>query len=317
MASPKVTVLILSFNAKGILLQCLRSVFNSNYTNYDVLVVDNGSIDGSYEAITHTYPNMKTIRSESNLGRTGGYNLGIKYVTGDYILFLDQDTIIDKNMIAELVKVMDTDVKIGAVGPKICYYDDPKRIWSLGTSVNSITGKVTFIGIDEFDMGQFNSIFEVQQHPTAIMVRADVVKIIKGFDEDIFMVYCDSDFCLKIWEAGYRILSVPNAKMWHREKVLKSLKLSRKIGMKNPLMAYLIGRNRLIFMKKHSSSSSFFVFLIFFYPLLTFLNMSICILEFRMDLLSNYIHGITSGIRYALLGEHQSFSLINFQENLC
>lgn len=313
---PKVSVIILSYNAKNVILECLESVFALNYPNYEVIVIDNCSTDGSYEAIKRAYPRLKLIRSELNLGRTGGYNLGLKYAKGNYILFLDQDTVVETNMLSELVKAIEKNPLIGAAGPKIYYYDDPQRIWSVGTSVNLLTGKVSFLGIDQIDEGQFNSIFEVQQHPTAILVKSEVIKKICGYDEDIFMVYCDSDFCLKIWEAGYKIVSVPHAKLWHKEKVKKSLKLSRKLGMKSPLMAFLIGRNRIIFMKKHAHRTNYVLFLLIFLPIILFFYLFTCIIEARSDLLSSFLNGTQCGLRYALVNEKLPLELAVQNEGL-
>jgi GT2 family glycosyltransferase len=313
---PKVSIIILSYNAKSDVLDCLKSVLRLKYPNYEIIVVDNCSTDGSFEVIRRMYPNLKLIRSKLNIGRTGGYNLGLRYATGKYVLFLDQDTTVDQNMVTELVNVIEADPSIGAVGPKIYYFNDPKRIWSVGTSVNLLTGKVSFLGNRQIDEGQFNSVIEVQQHPTAILVKRELVTKIGGHDEDIFMVYCDADFCLKIWELGYKIVLSPYAKLWH--KVRKPSKLSEYLGMKSPLMAFLIGRNRLIFMKKHTTEPNFLLFLIIFLPAIIIFYSITCIIERKISLLSSFWKGTLCGLKYIISNKNKSFydviSFLHMQE---
>jgi GT2 family glycosyltransferase len=308
--SPKVSVIILSYNAKHDVLDCLKSVHRSKYPNYEIIVVDNASSDGSSEIIRKTYPHVKLVCSKLNLGRTGGYNLGLKYATGEYILFLDQDTVIEENMIAELIKVISMNSLIGAVGPKIYYFNDPKRIWSVGTSVNLLTGKVHFFGSGQIDKGQFNSIIEVQQCPTAILVRREVISKIRGYDEDIFMVYCDADFCLKIWEAGYKVVVSPFAMLWH--KVRKPLKMSESLGLKSPLMAFLGGRNRIIFMKKHAKKPNFLMFLTVFLPIIIIFYSITSIIERRIDLLISFWKGTLYGLKFAILNKKSFYDVIRF-----
>lgn len=299
---PKVSIIILSYNARNDVVDCLESVFNLNYPNHEIIIVDNGSTDGSWGAIKAMkgrYPLLKLIRSKLNLGRTGGYNLGLKYATGEYIMFLDQDTIVDKNMVNELVKVIEMDPTIGAVGPKIYYYNDPKRIWSAGTSVNLLTGRVHFLGCNQIDKGQFNSVIEVQQHPTAILVKREAINKINGYDKDIFMVYCDADFCVRIWKACYKIVLAPKAKLWH--KVKTPLQMHERLGMKTPLMAFLIGRNRIIFMKKHALHLT--PFLLLFMPLYLLCYSLVCLIDKRLDLLQSFWKGTANGSRFIALNK--------------
>jgi len=318
--TPKVSVIILSYNAKNDFLDCLESVLTSNRLNCEIIVVDNGSTDECWEALKRTqerYPFLKLVRSELNLGRTGGYNLGLKYVNGEYVLFLDQDTIIDKNMISELAKVLETDRVIGAVGPKIFYHSDPHQIWSVGGSVSLLTGRASGKGKDEVDRGQFNLVTDVQEHPAAILVKHEVIKRIGGYnsyDKDIFMVYCDPDFCLKIWEAGYKIKLSPRAKLWH--KVKKPTKLSEALGMKSPLMAFLSARNRIIFMKKHAPRENFLLFFTLFLPMYSIIYSFIPILEMRFDLCSAFWRGTINGIKFAIFGKKSVTDVYAFAKRI-
>jgi GT2 family glycosyltransferase len=136
-----VSVIIPTFNRKDDLLSCLNSLKNSTYPNLETIVVDNASTDGTYDAVKQIFPNVKMVRSEKNLGVTGGRNRGAIESRGDYLLFLDHDMIVDRRMIEELLKTLKTDPKIGVAGPVVYYYDEPSKVWAAGTSINMLTGK--------------------------------------------------------------------------------------------------------------------------------------------------------------------------------
>jgi hypothetical protein len=279
-----------------------------NYPNFEVIVVDQNSSDGTANAIEKIFPEIKLIKNKENLGRTGGYNTGFNYAQGDYILCLDHDTVVHEDMLTELVKVAEKGVRIGAVGPKIYYYNDPNRLWSIGEFVSLKTGRSWSFGYNEIDKGQFEKSFVVQIYPTAILVKRKVMNLIGGFDDIFFAVYCDSDFCVRIYEAGYIIVSVPKAKLWH--KVLKPSGVNyvdnkptnrklQELGFISQQRAFLSGRNRIIFMKKHSKCYfvSFFLFLLPAYS--EYYTVQI-LRNQRADLLKAYWRGILEGTKFAL-----------------
>lgn len=143
---PRVSVVIPTHNLKKELLVCVESVVNQDYSNLETIVVDNASTDGTYEAVKEKFPQVKLFRNPKNLGVTGGRNAGIKNATGEYVFFFDHDMVAEPNMISELVKVAQSDPKIGIVTPKIYYWEDKKKIWAAGTGINLWTGKIIFRG---------------------------------------------------------------------------------------------------------------------------------------------------------------------------
>jgi len=295
---PKVSIIVLSYNSKQYVLDCISSIKASDFKDYELLLVDNASSDNTVEEVSRIFPTVRIIKSDVNLGRTGGYNLGIRHSRGSLILFLDQDTEISPRMLSESVAIMDSDEGIGGCGPRIYYFNDPKRLWSAGSYVAMTTGRTHFIGQDTIDCGKFDTVTDVQQHPTALMVRSQITCAIGGYDPEIFMVYCDADFCLKILEAGHRIVLAPKAKVWHKVKQFSLL--TEKLGMKNPFMAFLIGRNRIIFMKKHASMPNFGLFLTLFLPTYIVYYSVACIAELKLRMLQAFWRGTLDGLRFVV-----------------
>src|SRR3989304_8553833 len=129
---PPVYVIVLSWNGKNDTLECLASLQQLTYPNARVVVVDNASSDGTCDAIRSAFPNIELIVNNSNLRFAGGNNVGIRRSLergAKYVLVLNNDTVVDRDFLSRLVEAAESDKKIGVVGPKIYYYDKPRRIW--------------------------------------------------------------------------------------------------------------------------------------------------------------------------------------------
>lgn len=291
MTEPLVSIVIPTYNRKKDVLECLQSLITVKYSNCEVIVVDNGSTDGTPDDIEKLHPKVKLLRSGSNLGVTGGRNLGAKHSCGEYIFFLDHDTVVDKNALGELVEVIQSDPQIGVVGPGIYYHDEPKKIWALGTSIGLLTGKVSFNYVRQINNGQFAGIMDVQVLPTAFLVRRKVLENVGFFDDTYFASYEDTDFCFRVRKFGYRVVCLPKAKVWHK------VSLSHEGQEISILKTYYMARNRTIFMKKHATTLQYMLFLLMFMPIyavyytLNFLKLG------RPNLVLNYWRGVMAGLQ--------------------
>lgn len=125
MSYPKAIVVTLNWNRKEDTIECLKSLLELDYANYEIVVVDNGSMDGSAQAIRQSFPNITVIENKENLGYSLGMNTGIKYALEQgvkYVLIMNNDTVIDKGALTELVKVAESDPTIGFVTGKAYFY---------------------------------------------------------------------------------------------------------------------------------------------------------------------------------------------------
>jgi len=291
---PLVSAVIPTFNRKDDLLECLRALSNSSYSNMEIVVVDNASTDGTSEAIQKLYPYVKLMKLERNTGVTGGRNAGARVAKGEFILFLDHDMIVDKQMVEELTKVIEADPSIGVAGPVIYYYDEPSKIWAAGTSISMTTGKVSFNTVNPDESGLISP-FEVQVLPAAILTRKELLFQIGFFNDEFFAVYEDTDFCLRARDVGYKVLCVPDAKAWHRTPIAGEKQEIHLLGR-----SYYLARNRIIFMKKHAKSSSFALFLISIVPVYATYYTWRSLSHGRVKFIKEYWRGLVDGFRDVL-----------------
>ncbi len=249
MTSPKVGIVILNWNGEEDTSACLSSLGKINYSNYEIVLVDNGSVDGSPERIKAKFPNITLIKNKENLGFAEGNNVGIRYLLGktaDYILLLNNDTIVEPNFLTELVNVAETSPKSGILGPKIYFLHKPERIWFAGGYLNKTTGKTYHRGLNEKDRGQYDQTTEVDfVTACAMLVKREVLLKLKRLDPDYFYSYEDADFSLRAASSGYKLLYVPASKIWHKFAQAAG-------GRFSPLYIYYRIRNGLLFMKKNN-----------------------------------------------------------------
>ncbi len=259
--SPLVHVIVLSWNEFDDTVECLESLQKINYFNYKIILVDNGSRDGSIQKLQERFGNeekIKIIANSENLGFAGGNNVGIEYAMkkeADYVLLINNDTTVNKNFLTELVNAAEKNKQAGVLGSKIYYYSDPKRIWFAGGKINKLLTKGTHIGYDEIDNGQRDEIKKYDYLTgCCLLIKKEVIKKIGVLADDYFLYYEDTDFCLRVKKAGYNCLYVPASKIYH--------KVSRSSKPGSPSYIYYHTRNGLTMAKRNGSFLvKFFVYL--------------------------------------------------------
>lgn len=254
----KVSVVIPTFNGQSTIRDCLHSLFQSDYSNIEVVVVDNASIDNTVQLVSRYFPTVRIIQESTNRGIAAGRNKGFSLCKGDLIFFVDQDNVIDHRTISSLVKSLNSQ-ELGAAGPAIYYLDDPKRLWSCGTKVSLLTGKVEFVRSTKQNVNSTDVPFEAEVLPAPFLLRREAGMKAGLFDETFFAVFEDSDFFHRIRRTGYTAICVPRAKAWH--KVPTNSKAAQLRLMER---SYYVGRNRILFIRRNSSLKRFTLFLLFF-----------------------------------------------------
>jgi len=244
---PLVYVIILNWNLKDETVECVESVLKSTYSPYQGLIVDNGSNDGSVELFRSLFSDVDIIANDTNLGWASGNNVGIEYALhqkADYVLLLNNDTIVDENLLAEMVAVGESDKEIGILGPLIFYYDEPDKIWHLGVRESRFLPVPRSLAKDQKDKGQFTSPIPVDYvSGCAMLVKRSVFEVVGLMDAEYFMYYDEVDFCRRSRKVGFKIAAVPRAKMWH--------KVSRSARMVSSVIRYHHTKNRVLFYHAH------------------------------------------------------------------
>ena len=289
---PKVSIIILNWNGKEDTIECLESLRKLDYPNYDVIVVDNGSTDGSCEILKKNYPYVKLIENEKNLGVATGYNFGIYQARGEYILLLNNDTVVDGDLLKELVTVLESNPEIGIVGPTMYYYDDPKRIWvGGGGGIYWNKGKTSLLRTNEIDNGEFDEITEVDYIAgCALLTKRELFEEIGYMDTKYFAYWEETDWCVRACKAGYKVLYVPKAKIWH-----KISSTSKKIS---GFAEYHLTRNMFWFMRKHATRRQYLSFLLYFFGFQFWFTSGIYIVYHKdVRAFISFFRGVVDGLR--------------------
>lgn len=216
MSNPKVSVLILNWNGKKWLKQCLPTVEKLTYRPLEIIVVNNGSTDDSREFLKKNYPKIRVIEIKKNRGYAGANNLGAKYASGKYILFLNNDTRVTPNLLQPLVKKIESDKKIGAVQPQIRNMVNKNLIDSIGSFFTS-TGFLYHYGyFQEYKQKKYQKELSVYSVKGAcfLMQKKDYIDL-GGIDESFVTYVEESDLCHRILLSGKKIIYVPKSFIYH------------------------------------------------------------------------------------------------------
>lgn len=217
---PKVSVIVLNWNGYKDTIECVESLKKVTYPKCDILIVDNGSTNASEEILRRKFPELTLIQTGSNLGFTGGCNAGIREALrrgADYIILLNNDTVVDPDFAGELVKVAESDKKIGMLCSKIYFYDKSDVIWYAGAYFNTWLGWGRHRGYNQPDTGQFDRVEETGR-PTgcSLMVTREFCEQVGLLDEEYFCYCEDSDWGMRAQKAGFKVMYVPTSKVWHK-----------------------------------------------------------------------------------------------------
>ncbi len=247
--TPRVAAIVLNYNGREVTLLALKSLTRMDYPTYDVLVVDNGSTDGSHAAIAAASPEVFQVRTEENLGPAGGGNLGIRWALEreyDYLLILNNDIEVAPTMLSEMVATAESDPTIGCVGPKAYYYEDRNRIWSAGGKLRFREAVTDERGQGEIDRGQWDRDAEVDYvNGCAMLVRREACLSAGVWDETFFLGVEDADFCVRVKQQGYRCVYAHRAKLWHMVSVTAGGYVAGR--------TYHGGRNTALFVRRHGT----------------------------------------------------------------
>lgn len=256
----KLAISVLYFKEQTATIECLLSIQNLKKESIDVSVVlvDNNP-EARFDADISVFEDLKIelIKNEKNLGFAGGHNVGISYALrhrASHVLLLNNDTTLDANLLAELIKISDFDTHIGIAVPKIYFSpgsefhkdryekkDLGRIIWYAGGMMDWKNVIGHHRGVDEVDNGQYDTIVDTDFATGACMlVKKEVFEKVGKFDERYFLYYEDSDFSMKVRKAGFKIEYVPTAFMWHKNAGSAG-------GSGSELQDYYITRNRLLF----------------------------------------------------------------------
>lgn len=242
----KVAIILVNYNGYEDTVDCVRSLKEIKYPHYDIYIVDNGSM-GKQKLQDDLYINKQTklILSEENLGFAGANNLVIKAIQDeqyDYVLLLNNDTVVETDFLDEMVTAAEADPSVGIVGGKIYYYHDRSRVWAAGGEYDRRIGKtVQYGGLERSDL-------DIEKYVTfttgcLMLIPIPVIKKVGLLEEHWFLYSEDTDYCQRVIDLGYKIKYVPTARIYH--------KVSAAIGDSSYLQQRYMIRNDLYMVERY------------------------------------------------------------------
>ena len=248
----KVAVVLLNWNGKADTLECLASLKRLAYPCVEIFLVDNGSTDGSAREIRSLYPEVRLIENSDNQGFCEGCNTGIlRAMEGkpDYLLMLNNDTVVNPELVGKLKAVVDSDERIAAANPVIDIYGNTGTPYFFGTKIDWANGDLCSLYDYDFVMSGKNRVLETDFATwCAMMVKTSVLKKVGGLDERFFAYYEDTDWSLRAKRLGLRTVLLPEVLVHHKNSASTG-------GRYSPAVYFYLFRNRLLFIKKHGSAA--------------------------------------------------------------
>lgn len=216
-SNPSVTLIILTWNSYPFLRPCLETALHQDYPDFSVMVLDNGSTDGTLELVRKGFPAVGVVENRFNLGFAAGNNVGLRLSSTPFVVLLNPDVELAPNWLSRLIEPMVADSSIGVAGCKVF---EPGN-----TILQHAGGYITFpqalpghYGLHEADHGQHDQIRDVDYVMGAAMaIRGEVMTSIGLLDEGFFLYYDDVDYCHRVRSAGYRVVYIPEAELMHME----------------------------------------------------------------------------------------------------
>ena len=282
---PLTYVIILNWNNCHDTIACVESCQKLTDSNFRIVIIDNGSTDGSEDVLRSTLPEIEIIQTGTNLGFAGGNNVGSRFAVesgADYIWLLNNDAVAEPQTLTMLVEAMENHPAAAIAGSKIYYHNEPQKIWFAGGAWSKGRLRLRQRGAYQMDEGQFDELCTIGSvSGCSMMVRTSAIKKIGLMDESYFLYWEDTDWCARAAKIGYSILFAPKSRVWH--------KISTTIKAHSDHQYYYFTRNGLRFCWKHDLLS-LPVFLIYI-----FVDVLYGFLCGRMSMFNGFRKGINDG----------------------
>ena len=306
MNQPKVSIITLNWNGLEDTIECLESLKKITYPNYEVIVVDNGSEGDDTQVLEERFGDyIHLIKNDKNYRVYVGLNIGMRYAlnnsNSDYLLLLDNDTVVDTAFLTEMVKVAEADPAISIAGAKIYYYDEPDRLQFVWGKLALWRGQVVmvprtvavWIRGKEIDRGQYDSIKEVEY--TAFwcaLFRRKSLESTGLFDERYLWGWGEVDYFIRAREVDCKIVYVPKARVWHKGRSANKI---------DEFLQYQNIRGIFRFMKQHATRWQYRSFLIYFFGVHFWLTTAYYLMRLRRPrMLLSFYKGFYKGVRDGL-----------------
>ena len=296
-----ISVIVPTFNRSEMVCRCVHSVLNTQWDELEVIVVDDCSPDDTSRKLKDEFGDrIKYVRNEKNSFQAVSRNNGARIAEGDYLFFLDDDNVVDKDILKEISKAFEANSALGLVAPMAIHIRDRKRniVWSLGSDFNRWTSQPNDYkaNIPLEELPDNPKSYPTSYYPNGFVVPRKVFDAVGGFDESYVQIFEESDLGWKIAEAGYEEIVLTTAKTWHYGFLEPGcVPELRQLGIEKSYRTYCFARNRLRFAKKHFSFLQYLSVALIFAPLSCVYYSMVAIRNKRIDIAWAYLKGTVAG----------------------
>ena len=297
---PKVGIILLNWNSYDHSSNCIQSLQQCDYPNFEIIVVDNGSMDGSGNLLNANFPHINLIASATNEGFAAGNNRGFEYAIQHdfpYAMMLNNDVFVEPDFLSKLVEYMESHPSVGAIQPKIFFNHDRAKVWNGGSYYLPWLGW-PYSKRYQRKAGTLQSQFQVVDWITgcAFLTKTSILKEVGLLNEAFFIYYEDADLSFRIRSKGYQLLFHPQSVIYHIAGSSNKTKVKGKEGYASPFVHYLNSRNHIWFLKiwtKWYQWPTTFLTLFSYY----LSNMLYFALRRRIGKLKSLLRGISHGFK--------------------
>lgn len=239
----KVSIIVVNYNCHEEVRDLIGSILNQDYQNYELIVIDNNSPDRAIDRFPAFYPQFRFIFQKENIGFAGANNVGIKASRGEYVFLLNADTLLQKNSIGELVKVLENHPLAGAVSPKLIYHKEQLIQYAGSTELSKVTVQNCHRGNKDADLAKYSEVEHTAfNHGAAMLVRKSALEKVGLMPEEYFLYYEELDWCTTFKQKGFELFYTGRTSVEHKA----SASTSKIQGLKS----YYITRNRVLYVQR-------------------------------------------------------------------
>lgn len=246
---PRVAAIVVHYNGEAVSRLALASAERSTYPNFELVLLDNGSTDGSPDRLREAFPGVTHLSFSPNAGASAGYAHGLAWGVAqgfDYVLLLNNDLEVEPSAIDELVAVAERDRRIGCVGPKTYFHGERPYLWSAGGELRFREAVTLERGMGKVDRGQYDRDQEVGYvNGCAILIRRQAALAIGNWDPLFFICVDDADFCTRLKSAGFQC--------WYAHRAVVDHMVSRTTGGYTVGRNFRLGRSTGIYVRRYAS----------------------------------------------------------------
>jgi hypothetical protein len=248
MSQPSVGIVIVNWNLKDSLRETLASCRKLDYPGVRIVVVDNASTDGSQEMVREEFPDVHLIANETGLGYAKAASQGMEFLLSDakYVFSTTNDVILGPELLNELVTAAEADPQAGVLGAKIYFHERPDVIWSAGGRIHPLHGHSYHFGWEHKNHPRYDRVRECDfVTGCGFLLRCEALRKVGCFNTDLVFYSEDAELCYRIREAGYKVLYIPTAKMWHKTETTLAKDRARQLHYSTRNGLYLIHRYKI------------------------------------------------------------------------